>query len=245
MHAESPISLPDSTQSQGVEPGHSIIRQPRVVLTGQLPFSIFAFPPNRDTLGGTAYFIVGKQHNILIDSPPWHETTQQFLQDQGGVDWFCLTHRNAMSHVGAIQKNYGCRVLVQEQEAYLLPGLAVQTFQAEFELDDRLTQAIWTPGYSPGATCLYHPAYGGVLFSGRHLLPNPQGELLPLRMAKTFHWPRQLQSVQRLVDRFSPGTLQHLCPGANTGFLRGQRTIDQAYEKLKQLDFQYLAQGKV
>ena len=259
MHSESSLPWPKATQPQAVEPVQGTHRQPRIVLTGQTAYTIFAFPPNRDTLGATAYFIVGKQTNILIDSPPWNPTTQEFLKDQGGVTWFFLTHRNGISQVREIQKAYGCQILIQEQEAYLLPGLPITTFQEDFELDDvavndvavndvdadklavndsinggGIAQVIWTPGYSPGSACLYHPAYGGVLFSGRHLLPSPNGELLPLRTAKTFHWRRQLQSLQKLVDRFSPETLQHLCPGANTGFLRGQRTIPQAYEKLCQ-----------
>jgi hypothetical protein len=42
--------------------------------------NIYAFPPNRDTLGGTAYFIVENQANILIDAPPWNPTNQQFIE---------------------------------------------------------------------------------------------------------------------------------------------------------------------
>jgi hypothetical protein len=71
-----------------------------------------------------------------------------------------------------------------------------------------------------------------VLFSGRHLLPNPQGKLMPIQTAKTFHWLRQLRSVQRLLDEFSRDTLQYVCPGANTGFLRGNYLVDNAYQQL-------------
>ena len=76
-----------------------------------------------------------------------------------------------------------------------------------------------------------------MLFSGRHLVPNLQGEPVPLRTAKTFHWPRQIKSLQNLLARFTPETLQYLCPGANTGFLRGTGAIDRAYERLAALDF--------
>jgi hypothetical protein len=68
------------------------------------------------------------------------------------------------------------------------------------------------------------------------LLPNQQGEPVPLRTSKTFHWLRQLRSVQSLIDRFTPATLAYICPGANTGYLRGKRAIDQAYERLARLD---------
>ncbi|NJO42354.1 MAG: MBL fold metallo-hydrolase [Cyanobacteria bacterium CRU_2_1] len=205
--------------------------------------TIFAFPPNRETMGGTSYFIVENSSNILVDCPTWNDSNRQFLQNFGGLSWLFLSHRGAIDHVQEIQQVFGCNVLIQEQEAYLLPGLTVKTFQHEFSLSST-TQAIWTPGYSPGSACLYHSAYGGVLFTGRHLLPNSQGEPVPLRIAKTFHWRRQITSVQKLRDRFTSDTLHHLCPAANTGFLRGQRTIDRAYEKLARLDLDACLQAK-
>ncbi|HEY9861262.1 MAG TPA: hypothetical protein V6D16_17315, partial [Candidatus Obscuribacterales bacterium] len=84
----------------------------------------------------------------------------------------------------------------------------------------------------------------GVLFSGRHLVPSAKGEPVPLRIAKTFHWPRQLRSIQQLLERFTPQTLSFICPGANTGFLRGDRAIAQAYDRLVQLDLAAYAQAE-
>ena len=197
--------------------------------------NIFAFPPNRDTLGGTPYLIVENEANILIDCPAWDETNQNFLRSLGGLRWLFLTHRGGIGKAREIQETFGCELLIQEQEAYLLPGLKVTTFEQEYTLSF-LSQVIWTPGHSPGSSCLYYTSQGGVLFSGRHLLPNHLGEPVPLRTAKTFHWPRQIKSVQSLLDRFTPETFQYICPGANTGFLRGKRAIDQAYQRLASLD---------
>lgn len=198
--------------------------------------NIFAFSPNRDTLGATSYFIVDNQANILIDSPSWDETTAEFLQERGGVKWLFITHRGGIGKAEKIQQALGCDILIQEQEAYLLPESRLVTFQYEQELSDR-SVVFWTPGHSPGSSCLYYSGYGGILFAGRHLLPNLQGQPLPLRTAKTFHWPRQIKSVRSLVERFSPQTLRYICPGANTGALRGDRFIDDAYQKLANLDF--------
>ncbi|MEB3356698.1 MAG: MBL fold metallo-hydrolase [Synechococcales bacterium] len=211
---------------------HSSSKSPRQVLE-----TVFAFPPNRDTLGGTAYLILEEAGNILVDCPAWEAPTQDFLQQQGGVRWLFFTHRGGVGRVRQIQEALDCEVVIQEQEAYLLPGLAVTAFHATHHLSP-LSHALWTPGHSPGSACLYHSKYGGVLFSGRHLLPNTQGQPTPLRVAKTFHWFRQLRSVQHLRDQFTPETLRYLCPGANTGFLRGQRIIDQAYDRLTQLDLE-------
>ena len=196
--------------------------------------NIFAFPPNRDTLGGTSYLIVGNEGNILLDCPAWDQVNQSFLQGAGGVRWLFITHRGGIGKTKEIQETFGCEVLIQEQEAYLLPGLRVTAFELELSVSS-YAKAIWTPGHSPGSSCLYY-SLDGVLFSGRHLLPNLQGELVPLRMTKTFHWPRQLKSVQLLLELFTPETLRYICPGANTGFLRGKRAIEQAYQRLASLD---------
>ena len=212
----------------------AVIKLPRPLLK-----TIFAFPPNRDTLGGTAYLIVENTVNLLIDCPAWNETNEQFLREQGGVSSILLTHRGGIGRAQEIQKTFGCQILIQEQEAYLLPGSDVMPFQHEFTITASCF-AIWTPGHSPGSSCVYYTAAGGVLFSGRHLLPNQQGEPVPLRTSKTFHWRRQIESVKLLIERFTPETLSYICPGANTGGLRGKGVIDRAYHRLAQLDLDKL-----
>ncbi|HEY9880170.1 MAG TPA: MBL fold metallo-hydrolase [Leptolyngbyaceae cyanobacterium] len=208
--------------------------------------TVFAFSPNRDTLGGTSYLIVGKDTsgqsaNLLIDAPAWEDSVQEFLTAQGGVRWLLLTHRGAIGKAREIHQALDCAVVIQEQEAYLLPETPVTAFSKEVMFDNGC-RALWTPGHSPGSACLYYPAYGGVLFTGRHLLPDRQGHPAPLRFSKTFHWPRQLQQVERLRAEFSAETLSYLCPGANTGALRGERAIPDAYNQLKALDLETLSQ---
>ncbi len=214
----------------------SILHEPAPPEPGQTTAgaTVFAFPPNRETLGGTAYLIV-EEVNILVDCPSWNADNQSFLAAQGGVDWLVITHRGGMSNVRQMQQALNCRVAVQEQEAYLLPDPRLQahitSFGAELALSVH-SQMLWTPGHSPGSACLYFDRLGGVLFSGRHLLPDPQGRLGPLKTSKTFHWPRQLQSVQHLLARFTPETLQTVCPGGNIGFLRGRGRVANAYAEL-------------
>ncbi|CAD0219520.1 Beta-lactamase-like protein [Planktothrix agardhii] len=210
----------------------SVPKTPRLVLE-----NIYAFPPNRETLGGTAYFIVENQGNILIDAPPWNPTNQQFIEQLGGLQWLFITHRAAIGSSREIQKSTGCNILIQEQEAYLLPESNVTTFETELKLSSQ-SSVFWTPGHSPGSSCLYFSGHGGVLFTGRHLLPNLHGQPVPLRTAKTFHWPRQLNSIRLILEGFNSDTLHHICPGANTGALRGERLINQAYEKLSTLDLE-------
>ncbi len=226
--AEEPTSQPPQT----TQPRTITAKAPRLIKPG-----IFAFPPNRDTLGATSYFIVEKSGNTLLDCPAWNPLNQEFIQNKGGVRWLFVTHRNGMAKVPEIQASWNCEVIIQEQEAYLLPEVEVTSFPDEHTFASHFL-ALWTPGYTPGSSCLYYNALGGVLFSGRHLLPNIQGQLLPLRTSKTFHWPRQLRSVKKLRNRFSTQTLAYICPGANTGFLRGKSCIEDAYEYLAKLDLE-------
>jgi glyoxylase-like metal-dependent hydrolase (beta-lactamase superfamily II) len=207
-----------SQQTLTIRP--TIDKLPKEILPG-----IFAFAPNRDTLGGTAYLVLSPSGNILIDAPAWHDSHRQFIVDRGGVNWLAITHRGGIGQTTAIATELGCEAIVQEQEAYLLPELKVTTFQHKFDIKDSI-HAIWTPGHSPGSACIYYAGAGGVLFTGRHLLPNQFGEPVPLRTAKTFHWRRQLRSVDTIWQQFpSQQPLSYICPGANTGLLRGKGTI--------------------
>lgn len=200
-------------------------KQPQEVLD-----RVFAFPPNRDTLGGTAYFIVGNGENILIDSPALQPGLLEFIEQKGGLRWQFITHRTAIGQAKSLQQHFGGEIVIQQQEAYLIPETPVTTFDRNYSLTPEI-ECIWTPGHSPGSSCLYYRPWG-LLFSGRHILPDVQGNPMALKHPKTFHWPRQLRSIQAILERFNPETLRYLCPGANTGFLRGERKIDRAYERL-------------
>ena len=235
-----PQNVPQQA-SQPIEPPPSTLtKPPRPVPQPDCDrATIFAFPPNREILGGTAYCILSDQGNILIDCPAWTPATETWLADRGGVRWLVLTHRDGIAKVREIQASTRCEIIIQEQEAYLLPNLTVTTFHDRFQLNPD-TEILWTCGYSPGASCIYTTAQGGVLFTGRHILPDRTGHPTPLRISKTFHWKRQLKNVQTLRDRFTSDTLKWICPGANTGYLRGATAMDDAYTKLGTLNLEIL-----
>ncbi len=216
------------------------VKSPRSILPG-----ILAFAPNRDTLGATSYLIVNKSGNILLDCPSWNVVNQEFLLTQGGISYLIITHRGGIGkQVMQMQQTLNCKVIIQEQEAYLLPEVEVSSFAENLTLSSDL-ELIWTPGHSPGSSCLYWQQNGGILFSGRHLLPKSPTEIAPLRTAKTFHWWRQLNNVAKLRTRFSAQTLKYILPGANTGYLRGKGYIENAYEQLAALDLTALRSTEV
>jgi hypothetical protein len=201
---------------------------------------VFAFPPNRETLGGTSYLLIHQQGNILIDAPAWHELNYRFCQQQGGVKYLFFTHRDGISkQVKQLKRELNCELIIQEQEAYLLPNLDLTTFASEYSLNDTCT-LLWTAGYSPGSACLYDSRNQGTLFSGRHLLPTNEQPITPLRGKKTFHWWRQLNNVRKLCDRFSADNLNYICPASNTGYLRGKGYVNHAYQQLQKLDLAQL-----
>lgn len=211
----------------------------------QLLERLYRFPPNRDTLGGTAYLLQqtngdGPPASILIDAPAWNATNRDFLMAQG-VRWLVITHRGNLGQSDKIQAALGCELVIQEQEAYLLPQTPTTSFRSHLQLSPEIGVQ-WTPGHSPGASCVYYRGQGGVLFTGRHLLPTAQGSIAPLRFAKSFHWPRQLRQVAALKQTFSAETLSYLCPGANIGYLRGRGLVENAYAQIQAIDLDALAQ---
>lgn len=225
--------MPQHSTEITASPGN--IKAPRLIMPG-----IFAFTPNRDTLGATSYLIVNKIGNILFDCPAWQEANQEFILSQGGVKFLIVSHRGGIGkNVLQMQQTFNCQVIIQKQEAYLLPEVEVTSFGDSLSLSADL-ELLWTPGHSPGSSCLYTQQEGGILFTGRHLLPKSQTEIVPLRTAKTFHWRRQLNSIALLRDRFNAASLEYILPGANTGYLRGKGYIDSAWQKLSQLDLESL-----
>jgi glyoxylase-like metal-dependent hydrolase (beta-lactamase superfamily II) len=224
-------NMPNPPETSQVSP-QTLGKKPHLVLQ-----NVFAFAPNRDTLGGTSYLIVNKSdgalpqnirsQNILIDAPAWNDTNQNFIAQQGGVHWAIVTHRGGLGQMATIAKELACEVIIQEQEAYLLPDTPTTTYHQTHQIilaaAEKPLQVIWTPGHSPGSACIY---YEDIMFTGRHLLPDRQMNPQPLQTAKTFHWPRQLRSVKRLKELFPQ--VKFLLPGASSGMLRGQGFIDMA-----------------
>ncbi|MEO1132821.1 MAG: MBL fold metallo-hydrolase [Cyanobacteria bacterium J06639_1] len=204
---------------------------------------IYVSRPNREALGGTSYLVRRSPQstpaNLLVDCPAYSEDVRDRLHELGGVRWLLLTHREAIGvpasqtgAVTAIARDFGCEVVVQEQETYLLPHLDVTSFHRDLQLAPDL-RLIWTPGHSPGSHCAYLERDGGVLFSGRHLLPDANGFPVPQRQTNTFHWPRQLRSVERLLNEIAAPAPAWICPGAKLGALRGKKAIANARTHLE------------
>ena len=192
----------------------------------QLRDDLWLFPPNRDCQGGSSWWLEADPEPVLIDCPPLTDATLTALSRLAGsrTPRILLTSREGHGRLRRLQERLGWPVLVQEQEAYLLPNVsALDTFAADHVTASGL-RLLWTPGPTPGS-CVVHAPAADLLFCGRLLTPLAPGRLGPLRHGRTFHWPRQLGSLQRLRGWIPSDARPQLASGAGLGALRGERLV--------------------
>ncbi len=216
----------------------------------QVRQGLWLFAPNRDTQGGSSWLVAadalgsagGLEGDLLIDCPAWNQANLDLLAARGGPGTIVLTGRDGHGRCRRFQQALGWRVLVQEQEAYLLPGVEhLHSFGEEHQLAAGV-RLLWTPGPTPGA-CVLHlgvPGWDG-LFCGRLLQPLAPGVLGPLRRTRTFHWRRQLASLARLRQWLPDGSPAWIACGGGLGALRGEVLVPDGGGVLAGLDLGRLA----
>ena len=218
---------------------------------------LWLFAPSRDSQGGSSWLleaeVLGSRGDVLVDCPGFSEANLTFLKQRTaavGPGTLVLTSRLAHGQCRRFQEALGWPVLVQEQEAYLLPGVKqLHRFGEEHELAPGV-RLLWTPGPTPGS-CVLHaqagapdqPGWIDALFCGRLLLPVGPAQLAPLRTPRTFHWPRQLASLQRLRAWLPSQSPQWIATGGGLGALRGEKLVPNGADLLSRLDFDGLALG--
>ncbi|QVV67481.1 MBL fold metallo-hydrolase [Synechococcus sp. LA31] len=215
-------------------------RSPRQVQTG-----LWLFAPSRESQGGSAWWLEpasGHGAGVLIDCPAFNEANLAFLQARP-AGRIVLTGREGHGRLRRFQEALGWPVHVQEQEAYLLPGVQqLIHFSAESELEAGL-RLLWTPGPSPGSAVLLaaeEQERPSLLFCGRLLSPVAPGCAAPLRTRRSFHWGRWLRSLERLRVWLPPDQPDWLASGAGLGALRGEALVPSARRLIDQINLQAL-----
>ena len=221
-------------------------RPPRPVLD-----PLWLFAPNRDTQGGSSWWLdrpgEAGAGGVLVDCPAYTEANLAFLRQRSqGRGRILLTSREGHGRVRRFQEALDWPVLVQEQEAYLLPGVQrLEPFGAEAELGEGL-RLLWTPGPTPGSAVLLAervgPGEAAVLFCGRLLSPVAPERAAPLRHRRSFHWGRWLRSLECLQAWLPPGAPLWLASGAALGALRGEALVPRGLTVLQELDLVQLEQ---
>ena len=183
---------------------------------------LWLFPPNRDSKGGASWFLKLPCGAVLIDCPPITEATFSFLTDhsQGLDTQMILTGRDGHGRLPILMKRFSWPVFVQEQEQYLLPGLDDLVSFGKHHTIGSGIDLHWMPGPSPGSSVVLAQSVN-LLFCGRLLTPLAPGRIGPIRTSRTFHWTRQLSSIQVLRSLLSPNPSLQLASGAPLGALRG------------------------
>ena len=203
---------------------------------------LWLFAPSRESQGGSAWWLErqgGAGSGVLIDCPAFNDANLAFLQSRPSGR-IVLTGREGHGRLRRFQEALGWPVHVQEQEAYLLPGVQqLIGFGRQAELEPGL-QVLWTPGPSPGAAVLL-AEQASILFCGRLLSPLAPGQAGPLRTRRSFHWSRWLCSLETLRDWLPPTQPQWLASGAGLGALRGEALVPSARLVLELLDLVALA----
>jgi hypothetical protein len=223
-------------------------RPPLPVLPG-----LWLFAPSRETQGGSAWLLERPAFDLLIDCPGLTRSNLDFLAERcrsrpsaAPVGWIVLLGRDGHGRCRRLQQALGWPVLAQEQEGYLLPGVApLSTFAEEHHLDEA-SRLLWTPGPGPGSCVLHvHDPQAGLdgLFCGRLLVPVGPGRLAPLRTRRCFHWPRQLRSLARLRHWLPSGSPDWIASGAGLGALRGAKLVHGGSDLLAGLDVLVAAQS--
>jgi glyoxylase-like metal-dependent hydrolase (beta-lactamase superfamily II) len=211
----------------------------------QVQEKLWLFAPNRDCTGGSAWWLETPHGaagaGVLIDCPGLTQANVAFLAERGPGQ-IVLTSREGHGRIRRLQEALSWPVLVQEQEAYLLPGLTLKTFGREHGLAPGLT-LLWTPGPTPGSSVLLADAQLGqpsVLFCGRLLSPVGPDQALPLRTRRSFHWGRWLNSLEQLKAWLPAEPALWLASGAGLGALRGEALIPSLQERLAALSLDAL-----
>ncbi len=182
---------------------------------------LWAFPPVKGSNNCQAWWLGCLPEPVLIDCPPVTEENILLLEKLSSkrLTRVILTNRESHGQIRKLQFCLDWPVLIQEQEAYLLPKLnSLGTFKEEHITASGM-RLLWTPGPTPGSCVVYAPQPWNVLFCGRLLIPRKIDELVSLRNKKTFHWTRQQKSLDKLRQWIPSESRPELASGVRAGRL--------------------------
>ena len=174
--------------------------------------------------GGNSYFVSDPAGNWLIDAPKFVTPLVRRIEELGGVAHIFLTHRDDVADAERYAKHFTSRRVIHRDELASQPGAEhVLDGAGPWELAPGFL-AIHTPGHTRGhCVLLVRDRY---LFTGDHLDWDRDGARLSASRDYCWHsWPRQIESMNRLLDY----NFEWVLPG------HGQRVQLPAEEMHRQL----------
>ncbi len=180
---------------------------------------IFVLPAESTSNGGLSWWLDCDPEPVLIDCPAFNTANLAALKRlaRGRNCLIVLTNRDAHGRVSELQSLLDWKVLVQEQESYLLPDLSGLTSFSEEHTTTSGIRVLWTPGPTPGSCVVYAPPPWNVLFCGRLLIPLKIDQVGHLIDRKTFHATRLRNSLKKLLKWLPPNSSPSLASGVGVG----------------------------
>ncbi len=199
----------------------------------QVNAKIWLFPGLKSSESLNSWWIDSSLEPVLVDCP---EITTKSLNQlnklaDGRQPKIILTSKHSHENLKKLKAVFDWPVLVQEQEAYLLPGLkGLESFSEEYLTKSRF-KVLWTPGPTPGSCVVYAPLPLNVLFCGRLLTPASSSRLASFRTSQTFNWTIQLKSLSKLRGWIPRDQLPSLASGVSlNGVSEGELFAWEAWD---------------
>jgi glyoxylase-like metal-dependent hydrolase (beta-lactamase superfamily II)/ferredoxin len=154
---------------------------------------------SRKSYGGASYLVRRPDGNWLIDSPRFLPRLVRRIEQLGGVQNIFLTHRDDVADARQFAEHFGARRVIHRAELAAQPD--AETVLDGFDpyvLAPGVT-AVPTPGHTAGHMVL--SVDGRFLFTGDHLdFDADRRRLAASRDYCWYSWPRQIESMRRLLD---------------------------------------------
>jgi glyoxylase-like metal-dependent hydrolase (beta-lactamase superfamily II)/ferredoxin len=149
--------------------------------------------------GGNSYFIADPAGNWLIDSPKYLPQLVRKFEALGGIANIFLTHRDDVADADRYAAHFNAQRFIHRAELnsqpdaeVILNGDAPQVLHPGYV-------AIPTPGHTAGHIVLL--VNDRFLFTGDHLdFDRDHRRLAASRNYCWYSWPRQIESMARLID---------------------------------------------
>jgi glyoxylase-like metal-dependent hydrolase (beta-lactamase superfamily II)/ferredoxin len=158
--------------------------------------------------GGSSYFLRHPDGNWLIDSPKFLPMLVRQFEALGGVATIFLTHSDDVADAFRYAATFGARRIIHRAELHAQPDAEVVLDGEEPVSMGEDFLIVPTPGHTAGhCVLLFRQCF---LFTGDHLAWDRQeGRLTAFRDYCWFSWPRQIESMRRLI----PLSFEWVLPG--------------------------------
>lgn len=149
---------------------------------------------------GAFSYVIRDDGNALVDSPRFAGPLVKNIEKLGGVRRMLFTHQDDVADHEKFHQHFGCeRVLHRDDVRTRTATIEWQPTGGDSIEIDRDLLMIPTPGHTKGhAVYLYRSEF---LFTGDHLAWDPRRHCLcAFRSVCWYSWPRQIESMRRLLD---------------------------------------------